>query len=93
MATTKEQLQMHLTLMTEIVLREIESYPEMWMPRTELVHLTGLKMLTYPHEAKTQAETTWVLNALLRMLQDQGRIKYVESDNRVYYRGVSSHEA
>ena len=73
-----------LDLMKEIVYDEIASQPT--ITRVQLTDRLGLKIASYPQEAVTQAETSWLTSILVRKLQDEGRVFYkMLSDTRVSY--------
>lgn len=81
----KQQIAAHLDAMAEIVADEIRTNGG-HMTRIDLCNKIGLKIKSYPQEAATQAETTWLCSILIRMLQDTGRVRYEQvSPNRVIY--------
>ncbi len=81
----KDQIASHLALMAEVVVAELTANGGT-MTRIDLCSALGLKIKSYPQEAATQAETTWLCSILIRMLQDAGRVRYEETTaNRVTY--------
>lgn len=81
----KQQIAAHLDLMAELVVEELRANGGS-MSRIDLCSALGLKLQSYPQEADTQNETTWLCSILFRRLQDVGRVRYDNvSENRVAY--------
>lgn len=84
----KQQMENHLDQMAEIIVEELKANGKR-MSRIELCDALGLRLHSYPQEAKTQNETTWLCGILIRRLQDAYRVIAEEvSPNRFVYHYV-----